>query len=317
MNRIAFACFVLIISTIIVVSSAFASSPPALPMSVEAIVMIDDTPAPIDTVVEASCENIYEDTARISLIREGEFGNYGPFDPRIIIQGSDVVPGTPVTFTVDGYSTRIKYIGQEFGTAIAYVPGEHAVLEIHVIVEENQSEILPMAVVTPEPTPAPTIMLTPEPTPEPTPTYSYLPQFSPEDQSVVDYMKTIDERYVSETAYNFEVYRLYWYIHDYTPNKDMIDCRKSFDPASVAKFNRMFRYAECGGYKPRPDLNAMLEAQNYEWFRMYGIEWTYSGWSRVPKEWVGLYGLPSMYVPSEAIVRMCECPPDGSCCIST
>ena len=319
MNRLLFVVLVLIASTVVVVS---ATDPPSLPMSIEAQVVIDGAPAPVGTTVEAICENIYEDSSSVVLSREGEFGNQGPFDPRIIIQGSDVLPGTAIGFEVNGVSARIKYHGQEFGTAIVYVPGEHAGLEIHVVSELPQEEETTQVIVTPEPTPIPTPepttpVPTPEPTPIPTQTYSYLPQFSAEDQSVIDYMKTIDERYVAETAHTFETYRVYWYIHDYVPNTDKIDCRKSFDPSSVAKFNRMFRYAECGGYKPRPDLDAMLEAQNYEWFKQYGIDWSYTGWTRVPKEWVGLYGLPSMYVPSEGLVRMCECPPDGSCCQKT
>ncbi len=303
-----------VLISICMASTVFADevNPPNLPMSISAQVLIGDSPAPEGTAVEAHCENICATTSSVVLIREGEFGNGGTFDPRIDVQGVNLDVGTPITFTVDGNTSRVKYPSQdEYSDAISYVPGSAVTLLIwcnNTGDEEIDNETLVVITPTPEPTTEPIVEPTPEPTPE------YLPVFSSEDQAVIDYMKTIDENYVAETANKFEFYSRYWYIHDYQPNVHASDCRIQRNPSMLDKFDRMFRYAECGGYKPRPDLDAMLEAQNYGWFKIYGINWTTNGWTRVPYEWVGLYGLPSMYVPSEGIVKMCECPPDGVCC---
>lgn len=305
-----------------------------IPHSFYGTIYIDEQPAPKDSIVSAYCVGIKQtNQSYIELDSNGSWGcignDYDPFGNLLTVQGT-IEPNSPITFFINGIPTFVRPANtSEWLYTYPYISGKFTHIELMIpsfIYEQfNQSNSTDL-IITPieeniTPTEFPTALPTTTPTTElqnssnetdnststpiidliesinQTPEQKYSSEWTHNDTIKIQSMKNSNNSWVVFVGNYFDDMKNYWYDVNYTPQWDKINATQQTDPILYSRIIRTIEYAENKSYQYNPNLNTMIDAQNWDWLHTIGITWSDSNWTRFRLQEYTRYGLPSIYCP--------------------
>jgi hypothetical protein len=299
---------------------------PTLPHAFCGYITINNTPAPIGTTITVDCNHILQtNQSSITTTIEGEWGcnkaKCNALGPLLLVQGN-IEPDEPITFFINNIKANVKLHNTDIWyQSLPFIPGGVSSIDLSINVQTNSTdsktntsnttEIITTINPTPEPTPTITEYITATVTPTPTQnitnqtneTATLLPTYSSNwtvsDQTRITSMINNNETWIRFVGNYFNDMKGYWYNENYTPNWILINATNTTNHKLYHRIIKTIHYAENKSYGNNPDLNSMIDAQNWDWLSRIGINWNENGWTRFRIQEYIRYGLPSIYCPPD------------------